>query len=72
VTREKVFFEDAPVEYLGPFKFILAIVGPQEQQITAFNKYLQDNYHFNAQMNSKKDINLIILGVSITEEKLCE
>ena len=23
-------------------------------------------------MNSKKDINLIILGVSITEEKLCE
>jgi hypothetical protein len=47
VTREKVFFENTPVEYLGPLKFILAIVGPQEQQIIVFNKYLQDNYHLN-------------------------
>jgi hypothetical protein len=47
VTRDRVFLEDTPVEYLGPLKFILAIVGPQEQQITAFNKYLQENYLLN-------------------------
>ena len=57
---------------MGPLKYIVAIVGPQDQSIFAFTKYLQDNFPVHPQMNSKHDISLIILGVNLLNIEQCD
>jgi hypothetical protein len=67
MIREKATIDyQTKIEILGPLKFIIAIVGPQEQQIDEFKKYMQENHHSNAQMNSKNDIHLVTLIILFT------
>ncbi len=46
-------------EYLGPIKFIVAIVGPQQQDLSRLIKYTQTEGLKNSHINSKSDINLV-------------
>jgi hypothetical protein len=59
-------------EYLGPSKFLVAILGPQSQDLRKFYKFLSEDYYEDAYKNAKNDINLIIIGVGIADDWLCD
>jgi hypothetical protein len=62
------------VTYKGPFKWVVALVGPQMQNLKKFRAFMQEEL-IDAQhtpLNSKTDINLIIIGINITDIPLQE
>ena len=67
----KIYVKKGDTEYQGPLKFLVIIVGPQPQDLRRFMRFLTEEYYEDAYKNAKNDINLIIMGVGITDEWLC-
>ncbi|TNV85841.1 hypothetical protein FGO68_gene299 [Halteria grandinella] len=51
--------------FISPQKWVVAIVGPQQQKLKGMQNYLKSN-------PSASEINLIIIGVSVRDSKLCK
>ena len=68
----KTFIKKGDGEYFGPLKYLVVIVGPQQQELKKFYKFLSEDYYEDAYKNAKNDINLIIIGVGIVDEMLCD